>query len=235
MASKTPQLSSLTDRPAATVNLIGGRLCLDFVNSVGARRPTRQGKPLIRDEKLNGPADVVAWALHAGAIRRTEARALYKLAASGAGDATRMFRAALALREALHRILKASLVGLMPDRDDLACLNTWTLRARSAKRIRARNRRFGWVWVDPAVSFAKILWLISESAADLLLTGDLSRLRQCSGDDCGWIFEDTTRNHSRQWCDTRDCGNRDRVRRFRLNRRRGREGHLGRPTRQSEH
>ncbi|MGA2590961.1 MAG: CGNR zinc finger domain-containing protein [Bryobacteraceae bacterium] len=39
---------------------------------------------------------------------------------------------------------------------------------------------------------------------------------------CGWMFLDTTRNRSRQWCDMRDCGNRAKVRRFREKRREGR-------------
>jgi predicted RNA-binding Zn ribbon-like protein len=39
------------------------------------------------------------------------------------------------------------------------------------------------------------------------------RLRRCDDDGCGWLFLDTTRNHSRRWCSSGDCGNRDRARR----------------------
>jgi predicted RNA-binding Zn ribbon-like protein len=57
--------------------------------------------------------------------------------------------------------------------------------------------------------------------ASFLSDADLSRLRRCDGAGCGWLFLDTTRNHSRRWCDSRDCGNRSRVRRYAERRSRG--------------
>nr|WP_264085191.1 CGNR zinc finger domain-containing protein [Kibdelosporangium phytohabitans] len=36
---------------------------------------------------------------------------------------------------------------------------------------------------------------------------------ECSGPGCGWLFIDRTRNRSRQWCSSKDCGNRERARR----------------------
>jgi predicted RNA-binding Zn ribbon-like protein len=41
---------------------------------------------------------------------------------------------------------------------------------------------------------------------------DLKRLKQCPGRSCGWVFLDDSRNQSRRWCDSRECGNRERVR-----------------------
>jgi predicted RNA-binding Zn ribbon-like protein len=46
-----------------------------------------------------------------------------------------------------------------------------------------------------------------------LQTMPADRLRRCDDQGCGWLFLDTTRNHSRRWCSSRDCGNRDRARR----------------------
>jgi predicted RNA-binding Zn ribbon-like protein len=43
-------------------------------------------------------------------------------------------------------------------------------------------------------------------------------VRECSGDTCGWLFVDTSRNHSRRWCDMEDCGNRAKARRHYLRR-----------------
>jgi predicted RNA-binding Zn ribbon-like protein len=36
----------------------------------------------------------------------------------------------------------------------------------------------------------------------------------CAGEGCGWMFLDESRNASRRWCDSRDCGNRERVRKY---------------------
>jgi predicted RNA-binding Zn ribbon-like protein len=43
---------------------------------------------------------------------------------------------------------------------------------------------------------------------------ELRSLRRCDDSECGWYFLDTSRNHSRRWCDSGDCGNRARVRAF---------------------
>jgi predicted RNA-binding Zn ribbon-like protein len=57
---------------------------------------------------------------------------------------------------------------------------------------------------------APVVW----SAAELLTSGPLERVRECPGDDtCGWLFLDTSRNGSRRWCDMRTCGNRAKARR----------------------
>ena len=205
----------LVDRPASRINLIGGRLCLDFVNTMGARRTGPAGEMVIRDETLDDYFDLVAWARHAGSLTEAEARVLTKEALQHPSDAARVLRIGLRLREALFAVLKGVVIGRAPNRHDLAVLNEELQVARGARQIAATAKGFEWTWNTSRPSLDKILWLVSESAGELLTTGDLSRLRQCDGDDCGWIFEDGTRNRSRHWCDIRDCGNRDRVRRFR--------------------
>ena len=62
----------------------------------------------------------------------------------------------------------------------------------------------------PAIASAVAL-----SAAEFLARGDLTRLKQCDNDGCRWVFYDTTKNDSRRWCDSRQCGNVDKVRRYR--------------------
>jgi predicted RNA-binding Zn ribbon-like protein len=63
------------------------------------------------------------------------------------------------------------------------------------------------------------LWPVARSAAELLTSGDLARVGQCPGEECGWLFLDTSRAGRRQWCDMADCGNLAKVRRFRDQRR----------------
>jgi predicted RNA-binding Zn ribbon-like protein len=47
-----------------------------------------------------------------------------------------------------------------------------------------------------------------------LLTSDkLSRVRQCQGENCTWLFLDTSKNHTRRWCEMKVCGNRVKARR----------------------
>ena len=49
----------------------------------------------------------------------------------------------------------------------------------------------------------------------LALIADSVPLRQCANPACRLVFEDGSRNHGRRWCDTKGCGNRDRVGRAR--------------------
>jgi len=58
-----------------------------------------------------------------------------------------------------------------------------------------------------------VLAPVVESAAALLTSPDLSRVRECESETCGWLFIDRSRNRSRRWCDMTVCGNRAKVRR----------------------
>ena len=77
-----------------------------------------------------------------------------------------------------------------------------------------------WTWTDEDV-LDRMLWPVVRSSAELLVEGDLTRVRQCHGEQCGWLFVDMTKNRSRRWCDMGDCGNLAKVRRFRSRHRKG--------------
>ena len=60
-------------------------------------------------------------------------------------------------------------------------------------------------------------WMINpiiRSAADLLVSDELKRVKKCADPQCGWLFLDVSRNKSRRWCNMKDCGNRAKARRF---------------------
>jgi predicted RNA-binding Zn ribbon-like protein len=55
--------------------------------------------------------------------------------------------------------------------------------------------------------------------ADLIRAGELDRLRICAADDCDAVLVDLTRNRSRIYCDTGNCGNRQHVAAYRARQR----------------
>ncbi|MFN3981880.1 MAG: CGNR zinc finger domain-containing protein, partial [Caldilinea sp.] len=79
----------------------------------------------------------------------------------------------------------------------------------------ADGAQFNWGWQQDAGDLACVLWPIVWSAAELLTTGDLARVRMCQHEHCGWIFIDRSKNRSRRWCDMTECGNVEKVRRYR--------------------
>jgi len=54
--------------------------------------------------------------------------------------------------------------------------------------------------------------------ADMIRSGELDRLRICAAKDCDAVLVDLTRNRSRIYCDTGNCGNRQHVAAYRARR-----------------
>ena len=196
---------------AAEMRLVGGRLCLDFVNTVDGRKD--DSSPL--GDKLEDYSDLVAWSRHSGIVTAAEAARLIKESKQKLATAHTVLRRAVALREALHRIFKAAMMERVPRSLDLETVNDELLKARKNERLISTNEGFRWEWISGETALDRMLWPVAQSAAEFLSAGDFSRLRECGGEQCGWLFEDTSRNRSRQWCHMQDCGNLAKVRRFR--------------------
>lgn len=201
---------------ADRLDLIGGQLCLDFVNTVGAHDTDQP------EEHLRNYADLVAWSRHAGALTADEARALLDAAARRPAEAATALTRAVALREALYRLFSRIAAGAEPAEDDLASVNAALAAMLARSRLVPAAGGFTWAWAGPADALDRPLWPVLHSTADLLTTGELQRVRECAGEGCGWLFVDLSRNRSRRWCDMRDCGNRAKARRH-YQRRAGRE------------
>ncbi len=190
---------------------IGGRLCLDFVNTVGGRD---HAGAVIRD-KIATYEDLLAWTVLAGSVDLRRAGVLARLAAREAREAANVLARAIQLREALYRIFKCAIEGWRPRAADADVLRDELSIARARQRLSAHGGRFLWTFPERLTALDSILWPVPLSAAELFTSGELSRLGQCGGDECGWLFLDTSRNHRRQWCDMQDCGNRAKVKTFR--------------------
>ena len=117
-------------------------------------------------------------------------------------------------RSALRRLLEAEAGGVGASERDLAALNRLLSRAGGKRGLRPTVRGYGWGWIDEAVDpVPRLLWPVAWSAARLLDSPDLARLKGCDG--CGRLFLDSSRNRSRRWCDKGECGNRANVARYR--------------------
>jgi predicted RNA-binding Zn ribbon-like protein len=58
------------------------------------------------------------------------------------------------------------------------------------------------------------LWLLSFSTSCLMTSEAMQMVRACGNPECRWLFLDTSKNHTRRWCDMKLCGNRMKARRF---------------------
>lgn len=212
---------NLNERPAARMNVVGGRLCLDFVNTVGGWNPDpARGKndpyaAVARADKLNDYFDLLAWSLHTKLLGESEAQALAREAGRREKDAAATLRRAVALRGAIYRICAAVIHGARPRASDLDLLNQELSVAHGRVRLGAGEGNCVWEWTDTKSALDRMLWRIADSAAEMLTADDLTRLRECPGENCCWLFLDVSKNSRRQWCDMQTCGNLAKVRRFR--------------------
>jgi predicted RNA-binding Zn ribbon-like protein len=209
------------DLQTSHFKLVGGQLSVDFVNTVGgwSRNPLKKGSRDYRDavlrEKLSGYTDMVVWSRHVGVLSDKEAGSLLRLAEKQPEAAADVFERGLRLREAIYRMFRSVVEKWKPDAADLEKLNEELAIARSHQRLIHTKNGYGLVWDGEGLALDSLLWPVAQSATELLTSGDLSRIKQCGGDQCGWMFFDTSRNRSRQWCSMKDCGNLSKVRRFR--------------------
>jgi len=191
--------------------LRGGEACLDFVNTVGRRFAAR---PV---ECLHSYRDLLTWGRQAGLLTSEQTEILSKKATTDPEEARTTLSRAIALREAIHRVLSAAITGELPDEDALALLNRELSGALSRLRVAgAPENAYVWAWdwngEDGEPEPDRPLWPVARSAAEMLTSPKLGKVKVCAGEGCGWMFLDESRNGSRRWCDSRDCGNRERVR-----------------------
>ena len=196
-------------------DMVGGAVCLDFVNT-GSKR--RQG-PF--EDKLTSYDDLVGWAAQAEQLSADKAERLRARALREPKDAQRALERGRALREAVYRVFSTRWHEQEVAQADLALISEEYARATSHRTL----ARAG----DGSIAFQfrsedaldRPLWPVAVSAANLLSADDAAaRVKECATDNCNWLFYDASKNRSRRWCDMNECGNRAKARRHYERRRR---------------
>jgi predicted RNA-binding Zn ribbon-like protein len=187
----------------------GGQLAIDYTNTVGSRG----GVP---EEHLILYGDLLSWAETRGVIAHSVAQRLQRDAGRHPADARNALRDAVTLREALYRVLSAAASGDAPSASDLTTVNAHVEASFSGARLQRASGRLELAFAaDQSHLTATILEPVVRAAVDLLTSDAVGRVRLCADASCAWLFLDTTRNGARRWCDMKECGNRNKVRRFR--------------------
>jgi len=189
-------------------DLTSGLLCLDFANTVDDRTEIQPEELLISFTAL------VSWSQQAQVLTEQEAQQLSEKAEQRPSEATRVLKRAVEVREAIFRIFKAIAEDASPEDEDLVVLSAAVADAQHHAQIVPKAAGFIWDWIGRAGDLDCMLWPVVQSAADFLTSDELDTLRVCASDSCDWLFIDTSKNHSRRWCNMKSCGNREKARRF---------------------
>ncbi|MEW2328803.1 CGNR zinc finger domain-containing protein [Micromonospora chersina] len=174
---------------------------LDLVNTVAWRLGGRE-----RTEHLQTFSDVVDWCVESDLISAAEAVALRDLAGQ---DGARAERERQQVIEARERVYAALFEDDVEAAADLARMYRAAIAA--AELVRTGDR---WQWRDPETDLRLPRDRIVRGLVALIQRDDLDRLHQCEDAKCGWVYLDTSPRRNRRWCNTKDCGDRNRARAY---------------------
>lgn len=187
--------------------LLGGKICLDFVNTIEGRLSAQPIDILSTFDAL------VDWGYHVNLLTHQDRSRLVKQASQSPDQAQKIWKQALELREALYRVFLALMQQVKPATQDLAILKDCYTDGLSQCDLVQQGEQFDWQW-QAVPTLNLVTWKVAQSAVDFLHFGEIHRIKQCPGcDDCGWLFLDTSKSGTRQWCSMEGCGSRAKMRR----------------------
>jgi predicted RNA-binding Zn ribbon-like protein len=220
MVIPTPGPSPAPSR-AGSLPLIADNLALDFANTESGR-----GSPSHQNH-LREAANVVDWLRHAKALNTEEADRLGKRVTERADLARDLIGRAIELRAAIHALGAALGRRSKPPQSALAALSALHARCVTRAELAPGDPTCRWRWSVRSSPVEAALGPIALAAVRLFTEGDFSRIRECGGHDCGWLFYDRSKNNRRRWCEMEVCGNRAKQRRLRARRDNAQPGRRG--------
>jgi len=190
--------------------LAGGHPALNLVNSLDNRY--RADGP---HEMLTGFGELVRFLQETALITPEQAQLLKKKPDPQAAE--HALTSVRELREASAAVLYAVVAKKTPPAEDLRTLERYFLEADRHRQLTWQDGA-SWKWNIDESSPQLAVWILSRSVCELLFCAQLARIRSCDADTCRWLFLDTSKNHTRRWCNMRVCGNRMKARRFQARR-----------------
>ena len=191
-------------RTLETLELVGGALCLDFVNTINSRLNPEH-------DYLVHYSDLAGWANKVGILSESQSNQLQKRAKQKVEEAENALQTARTLRDLLYRLFSNTAKDSDPNKKDIEKFITSYGQAISHGLFLKQDNHYTTTWkVDEALD--AVLWPIVHAAGGLLLSDELGQVKECPG--CGWLFLDTSKNQSRRWCSMNTCGVRDKMRRY---------------------
>lgn len=192
-----------------TFHITAGALCLDFANTMSWRR---SAAPIERIEDIG---DLASWARQVGLISKRAEWTVQTQAGRQPASARARLAAARRLRETIFDVFAAQAERRQIPMRAFNRLSRAIHGAIRRSQLERVDRGFRWRVIkgDP---IDDALAAVALSAEALLRSEAMSRVGECSGKDCRWLWIDRTKNLSRRWCDMAVCGNRSKARRHYL-------------------
>ena len=186
------------------IQLVGGAVCLDFVNTTGARA---SGQPR---ERLCEYDDVVTWSRRAGIFASLRKSRHSRASAPDAAQSQEALQRVHDVREVLYRVFRPVADKRTPTRKDVRHLDRLSREDRLRRELVIAEHGAELKVSSGTSELDRLISTVVDSAVTLLRSDRLRRLKRCA--ECDWLFLDETKNQSRMWC-KKVCGDRVRARR----------------------
>jgi len=195
-------------------DLSGGHPVLDLVNTLDHRFRDEPPVELLPDYEA-----LLSFARQSGILDPGQVRALRTSVKPQA--AARALSSARELREALATVLYGNLEDRPPPAAAVRTLERHFLASEQHRELRWQETgtsdgqpRMTWQWAGAQKEAEFPVWILAGLARQLMLSDAMQRVSACEADPCLWLFLDTSKNHTRRWCNMKICGNRMKARRF---------------------
>lgn len=190
-------MPSLTSAP----QLLGGRLCLDFVNVA----------PVNRDLTWDR---LVAFLTSTRIVSQERGAQLLILNQSDPQSAEALLSKAHHLSSGLRKVFGAMLRKQKLAGEWLEPINEILRITEGHDELVGLEGAWKLEFVAREGGLEWLLAAVARSGAELIAEGSSARLRLCSNPKCGLFFYDNSRTRLRRWCSMAACGNRSKVAAF---------------------
>jgi predicted RNA-binding Zn ribbon-like protein len=195
-------VSSSVSKP---FKLFAGHPALELVNTLDMRFSANP------QELLPTYAALLRFAVQLRLLPAEQARKLGRTVREH--DGRQVLASSVELREALAEVLYPWVDGDTPADAPIGVLEKHFRGATLHRSLGSDQERLVWSWSGFEQQAELPLWMLAQSAADLLVSEHAKQVKGCGDPTCRWLFLDLSKNHTRRWCDMKTCGNRMKARR----------------------
>ncbi len=165
-------------------------------------------------DRLGSYADFTDWALQGRVISAAQKRALDAEASAHPRQADKALEAVRQFRDAVQHVFDAQALNVKADPADLELLKSHYAQAAVRASLETTGDKVALHWTEAAHDLEYPLSELAWVSMGLLLSDERKMIGQCQDDrGCGFLFLDTSKNHSRRWCSMEGCGNRAKAKR----------------------
>jgi predicted RNA-binding Zn ribbon-like protein len=190
------------DPERAATQFFGGRVCLDFANTLDWRTSEEP------QELIPSYEDFLAWSGRRGTLPRQSLSRLKQMSADNEAGKLEVMREVILFRRQIWKIADALRSG---GRADISPVNRLIATLPPQPKLVGLGQTY--VHDLEGKQLDEPLWPVLWSLTALIVSNDAKRIGCCNAHGCGWYFVDESPNGTRLWCSSEVCGNRERARR----------------------